>query len=215
MWHDKGRPCLLSHGMDPQTLSHRRMMRTSANKYLWVVVRAVAVVRVEILLQVDAELFAKRLQLVQIFLILLCVLDLFFNGCSVVRQSSSRDFQKRKRSPTLKYSHGRREVVDTSGSFQGCGDDTGRGHEIVGEGVVQIPLRRTLEPMSAEISCSRHTCSSNTSWTPSNSFSYLCNIISAELQGTVGLSSPFQRRPVHRRHTTELSRGAYRAENSS
>jgi len=43
---------------------------------------------------------------------------------------------------TFEDSHRGREVVDSPGGPQRGGDDGGRGHEVVGEGVVQVPLRR-------------------------------------------------------------------------
>jgi hypothetical protein len=41
---------------------------------------------------------------------------------------------------TLEDPHGGGEVVDPPGSAQGGDDDRGRGNEIVGEAVVQVPL---------------------------------------------------------------------------
>lgn len=42
--------------------------------------------------------------------------------------------------PTFEYSHGCGEVVDSSRSSEGGGDDSWRRNEIVGEGIVEIAL---------------------------------------------------------------------------
>ena len=42
---------------------------------------------------------------------------------------------------TFEYPHRSRKVVDSPCGSEGSGDDGRRGHEIVGEGVVQIPLQ--------------------------------------------------------------------------
>lgn len=42
---------------------------------------------------------------------------------------------------TLKYPHSGREVVDSPRGSQGGGDDGWRGHEVVGEGVVEVALQ--------------------------------------------------------------------------
>lgn len=98
--------------------------------------------------------------------------------------------------PTLEDSDGGGEVVDATGSAEGSGDDGGRGDEIVGKAVVEVSLefcqlvRRVLrfELFRARSSasgdrsgdaggpykpCDKHTWSSKTSFTLSNSFSYL------------------------------------------
>jgi hypothetical protein len=41
---------------------------------------------------------------------------------------------------TLEYPDGGREVVDAPGGSEGGDDDAGGGHEIVGEGVVEVAL---------------------------------------------------------------------------
>ena len=85
---------------------------------------------------------------------------------------------------TLEDADGSGEVVDSPGSAESGGEDGGGGDEIVGEGVVQVALwfgkvrvsgrsrRRdgTIGGRQKE-SSDRHTWSSKTSWTPSNSFS--------------------------------------------
>jgi hypothetical protein len=42
---------------------------------------------------------------------------------------------------TLEYPDGGREVVDAPGGSEGGDDDAGGGHEIVGEGVVEVALQ--------------------------------------------------------------------------
>lgn len=73
------------------------------------------------------------------------------------------------------------EVVDSSCRSQSCGDDRWGGDEIVGEAIVKVALwfkeqtsaRRLLSRAHWILYRSR-TCSSKTSCTASNSFSYLC-----------------------------------------
>ena len=47
----------------------------------------------------------------------------------------------RRRRHTLEYPDGGREVVDAPGGSEGSDDDAGRGHEIVGESVVEVTLQ--------------------------------------------------------------------------
>lgn len=76
---------------------------------------------VQVLLQGDAELLAQGLQLVEVLLVLLLVLDLGLDA--------------------LEDADGRGVVVDAAGGLEGGHEDRGRGHQIVGEGVVQVALR--------------------------------------------------------------------------
>jgi hypothetical protein len=93
-------------------------------------------------------------------------------------------------SRTFEDADGGSKVVDSPSGLEGGGDDGGRGDEIVGEGVVQVALVLWLASVSfivvrpTERGCHegfaarvqarrRRTCSSKTSWTPSNSFSNL------------------------------------------
>jgi hypothetical protein len=77
---------------------------------------------------------------------------------------------------TFEDSDGGGEVVDSTGSLESGNDDRRSGDQIVGEGVVQV----ALSDSSVRLGCDqtrdymgKSTWSSKTSWTPSNSFSYL------------------------------------------
>lgn len=78
---------------------------------------------------------------------------------------------------TLEDSDGGGVVVDSAGGLEGGDNDRRGGDKIVGEGVVQVAL---LESRRLDSECTsvvnwqcRSTWSSKTSWTASNSFSYL------------------------------------------
>jgi hypothetical protein len=90
---------------------------------------------------------------------------------------------------TLKDTDCRGEVVDAPGSTDSCGDDRGRGDEIVSEAVVQVtlqivswavpqaitthPTRYGVMSVRFKSGVTKRTWSSKTSLTLSNSFSYL------------------------------------------
>lgn len=80
---------------------------------------------------------------------------------------------------TLKDADGSGVVVDTSCSAESGREDRGGGDQVVGKGVVQVALGGGGVSVSlvAEVGGrgggGRHTWSSKTSWTVSNSFSYL------------------------------------------
>jgi hypothetical protein len=80
----------------------------------------VRLLRVEVLLEEDAELLAQRLELCEVLLVLALVLNLGLD--------------------TLEDTDGGGEVVDAAGSLEGSDDNGRRGNEIVGEGVVQVAL---------------------------------------------------------------------------
>jgi hypothetical protein len=84
------------------------------------VLRLFGLLRVHILLKRNAELFAQRLELIQILLVLALVLDLGLDA--------------------LEDPNGGGEVVDSPRGPKGGGHDGGGGDEIVGEGVVQVAL---------------------------------------------------------------------------
>lgn len=148
---------------------------------LRVVVWTVGALRIEILLQIDAQLFSERFQLLQVLFILLLILHLLlyaYIGRVSLYARRGRRGRKRKPcpgwfSPTFKYSHRCWKVIDPSRSFQRGGDDAGRGDEIVGKGVVQVALSTPVRDHCILTPTAWRTCSSKTSWTASNSFSYL------------------------------------------
>ena len=76
--------------------------------------------RVEFLLQQNAELLLQRLQFVKVLLVLALVLDLGLDA--------------------LEDSHGGGVVVDSSRGLEGGLYNGGGGDEVVGEGVVQVAL---------------------------------------------------------------------------
>jgi len=103
--------------------------------------------RIHRLLQADAQLFPQRLQLLEVLVVLALVLDLSLKAYgSFVSNSGSLvpamlRIDEQLEHVTFEDSHRGREVVDSPGGPQRGGDDGGRGHEVVGEGVVQVPLR--------------------------------------------------------------------------
>ena len=76
--------------------------------------------RVQLLLQQDAEFVLQGLQLGKVFLVLALVLDLGLDA--------------------LENSYGGGVIVDPSRGLEGGLDNGRRGDEIVGEGVVQVAL---------------------------------------------------------------------------
>lgn len=145
---------------------------------------------VEVLLQRDAELVAQGLELLEILVVLGLALDLGLDAC--VRGKEERVSGNLLvlfswaagfaccTLRTFKDADGSGKVVDSAGGLEGSGDDGGGGDEIVGEGVVQVALRRSWSAGWDEgFGCRGwvvmwvHTWSSKTSWTLSNSFSNL------------------------------------------
>jgi hypothetical protein len=105
--------------------------------------------RVQFLLEHDAELLTQGLQLVQVLLVLALVLDLGLDACVqcvLVSCVGFRSWGERGYFPasgldsTLEDPDGGGEVVDSPRGTQGGRDDGGRGDEVVGEGVVQVAL---------------------------------------------------------------------------
>jgi len=78
------------------------------------------VLRVHDLLEIDAQLLPYRLELLEVLVVLALALDFCLDA--------------------LEDAHGGGEVVDAAGGAQGGGDDRGGGHEVVGEGVVEVSL---------------------------------------------------------------------------
>lgn len=141
---------------------------------------------VQVLLEQDAELLAQRLELGQVLLVLLLVLDLGLDACCDHTGSANRHVCDEIKlvfvCHTLEDAHGSGEVVNPPGGPQGGRADGRRGDQIVSEGVVQVALRRVAR-VSVSPVCpawpgslqpgATLTWSSKTSWTLSNSFSYL------------------------------------------
>lgn len=102
--------------------------------------------RVQLLLQQNAELLAQGLELVKVLLVLLLVLDLGLDACF---EDGRLAKQRRQASPawgwnsgrTLEDPHGSGEVVDPPGGLERGGAHAGGGDEVIGKGVVQVALR--------------------------------------------------------------------------
>lgn len=101
---------------------------------------------VQVLLEQDAELLAQGLELREVLLVLLLVLDLGLDACCDHTVSANRhvcdEIKLMVVCHTLEDAHGSGEVVNPPGGPQGGRADGRRGNQIVGEGVIQVALRR-------------------------------------------------------------------------
>lgn len=102
--------------------------------------------RVQVLLQQNAQLLAQGLELSKVLLVLLLVLDLGLDAC--FEKKKSRLAKRRQRAlrrgwnggRTLEDPHGGGEVVNPPGGLERGSAHAGGGDEIVGECVVQVAL---------------------------------------------------------------------------
>lgn len=74
---------------------------------------------------------------------------------------------------TFKDPHRSREIVAPACAANSSGHDRCRWHKIIGKGVVQVTLYKSVYAGDILSLLAAHTWSSNTSVTVSNSFSYL------------------------------------------
>lgn len=74
---------------------------------------------------------------------------------SNLRAASVRRRKRGGKGRTLEDTNGGGEVVDPSSGFESSDDDGGRGDEIVGEGVVQIALRRDNQQVTGALRVGR------------------------------------------------------------
>jgi hypothetical protein len=105
----------------------------------------------EVLLEHYAQLFPDALELLEVLGVLALVLDLGVDawGEMSVNFPVWTSLRCRPNAPemmldcerTLEYPDGGREVVDAPGGSEGSNDNAGGGHEIVGEGVVEVTLQ--------------------------------------------------------------------------
>lgn len=124
-------------------------------------------------MQRNSELLSQALHVLQVLLVLVLVLDLGPDACSSL---TCRPEREGRRVTTFEDAHGGGEVVDAAGGPEGGGQDLDGGDEIVGEAVVEVALDRCVSVRVELGGCGesgRPTWSSKTSWTESNSFSYL------------------------------------------
>lgn len=110
---------------------------------LWVVVWAVGSLRIQVFLQVNAQIFPHLFEFVKVLLVLVDIFYLGFDACMYVlafKVSISSVNVESRVCRTFEYSHSGWKVVDSTGCLErGC-NDTRRGHKIICESVVQIPL---------------------------------------------------------------------------
>lgn len=100
---------------------------------------------VQVLLEVDAQLFPHGLQLFQVLVVLAVVLHLGLDACGkdfrqlglIIPLICGSDTLRL----TLEYPHCSGKVVDPAGGAQSGGDDRWRGHKIVRERVVEVALQ--------------------------------------------------------------------------
>jgi hypothetical protein len=120
-------------------------------------------IRVQRLLERNAEFLTQRLKLLEVLCVLALVLDLEFDAYDVLVVNIHRVIARRKGMPIVSFSHlhaklgcanthmaligrtlkdsdSRGEVVDTPSGANSGSDDRRRGYKIVGEAVVQVSL---------------------------------------------------------------------------